>query len=51
MARRSKNFRDRNPVVIGAVSLSVIVALVLLAFNAGSLPIIGGGTIYRAQFS
>jgi virulence factor Mce-like protein len=38
-------------VIIGAVSLSVIAALVFLAFNAGSLPLIGGGTVYRAQFS
>jgi virulence factor Mce-like protein len=51
MARESKPFRDRNPVIIGAVSLTVIAALVLLAFNAQSLPLIGGGTIYRAQFS
>jgi virulence factor Mce-like protein len=51
MARESTPFRDRNPVIIGAVSLSVIVALVLLAFNAQSLPIIGGGTVYSAQFS
>ena len=51
MARRSRPFRDRNPVVIGAISLSVIAALVLLAFNAQSLPLIGGGTVYRAQFS
>jgi phospholipid/cholesterol/gamma-HCH transport system substrate-binding protein len=51
MARESKPFRDRNPVIIGAVSLSVIALLVLLAFNAQSLPIIGGGTVYKAQFS
>ena len=51
MARRSTNFRDRNPVIIGAVSLGVIAALVFLAFNAQSLPLIGGGTVYRAQFS
>ncbi|MGY1619076.1 MCE family protein [Geodermatophilus sp. SYSU D00691] len=51
MARRSKPFRDRNPVVIGAISLTVIAALVLLAFNAQSLPLIGGGTVYTAQFS
>jgi phospholipid/cholesterol/gamma-HCH transport system substrate-binding protein len=51
MARQSKNFRDRNPVTIGAVSLTVIAALVFLAFNAQSLPLIGGGTIYKAQFS
>ncbi|WP_448626825.1 MCE family protein [Geodermatophilus sp. URMC 64] len=51
MARRSRPFRDRNPVVIGALSLSVIAALVLLAFNVQSLPLIGGGTVYQAQFS
>jgi virulence factor Mce-like protein len=51
MARESKPFRDRNPAVIGGISLGVIVVLVLLAFNTASLPIIGGGTVYRAQFS
>jgi virulence factor Mce-like protein len=51
MARESKPFRDRNPVTIGAISLTVIFALVFLAFNAQSLPLIGGGTIYKAQFS
>jgi phospholipid/cholesterol/gamma-HCH transport system substrate-binding protein len=51
MARHPKPFRDRNPVVIGAVSLSLIALLVLLAFNAQSLPLIGGGTVYSAQFS
>ncbi|MCW2580533.1 MAG: ABC-type transport system involved, Virulence factor Mce family protein [Blastococcus sp.] len=51
MARESKNFRDRNPVTIGAISLTVIVMLVYLAFNAQSLPLIGGGTVYKVQFS
>jgi virulence factor Mce-like protein len=51
MARQSKPFRDRNPVTIGAISLSVIGLLVFLAFNAQSLPLIGGGTVYKAQFS
>ena len=51
MARESKPFRDRNPVIIGAISLSVIALLVFLAFNAQSLPFIGGGTVYQAQFS
>ena len=51
MARPSKPFRDRNPVTIGAISLAVIATLVFLAFNAQSLPLIGGGTVYRAQFS
>jgi virulence factor Mce-like protein len=51
MARESTPFRDRNPVTIGAVSLAVIAALVFLAFNAQNLPLIGGGTVYQAQFS
>ena len=51
MARRSTPFRDRNPVTIGAISLAVIAVLVFLAFNAQSLPIIGGGTVYQAYFS
>jgi phospholipid/cholesterol/gamma-HCH transport system substrate-binding protein len=51
MARQSKPFRDRNPVTIGSISLAVIAILVFLAFNAQSLPIIGGGTVYQAYFS
>ena len=51
MARQSKPFRDRNPVTIGAIGLAVIAVLVFLAFNAESLPIIGGGTVYQAYFS
>ena len=48
---RGVPFRDRNPVPIGAVGLLVIAALVLLAFNASSLPLIGGGTSYSAAFT
>lgn len=44
-------FRERNPVKIGAVSIAVIVAMLLAAFNAGSLPLIGGGDTYHANFS
>jgi phospholipid/cholesterol/gamma-HCH transport system substrate-binding protein len=51
MARESTPFRSRNPVTIGAISLAVIATLVFLAFNAQSLPLIGGGTVYKAQFS
>ena len=36
-------FRERNPVVVGAVSLAVIVAFILTAFRAEDLPVIGGG--------
>jgi phospholipid/cholesterol/gamma-HCH transport system substrate-binding protein len=44
-------FRERNPVAVGAASLAVILALILIAFKAGSLPIIGGGDVYYAAFS
>ena len=47
----STPFRERNPVVVGAVSLVVVLGLMLLAFNADKLPIIGGGDIYYAAFS
>ena len=39
----STPFRERNPVTIGAISLAVIAALMVVAFKAGDLPIIGGG--------
>ena len=44
-------FRERNPVKIGAVSIAVIVLVILAAFKADSLPIIGGGDTYSADFS
>jgi phospholipid/cholesterol/gamma-HCH transport system substrate-binding protein len=43
-------FRERNPVIIGAVSLAVIAALVMAAFRAEDLPLIGGGDTYYAAF-
>jgi phospholipid/cholesterol/gamma-HCH transport system substrate-binding protein len=45
------NFRDKNPVTIGAISLAVIAAMLVLAFKAGDLPVIGGGDTYHAHFS
>ena len=44
-------FRERNPVIIGAISLAVIAALILAAFRADSLPLIGGGDTYYAAFT
>lgn len=44
-------FRERNPVVIGFISIAVIVALLFTAFKAASLPIIGGGDVYYAAFT
>jgi len=43
-------FRERNPVKIGAVSLTVLLALMVMAFKADSLPLIGGGDTYYANF-
>src|SRR5688572_31068278 len=47
----STPFRQRNPVTIGAISLAVIAALILAAFRAQDLPLIGGGDTYYASFS
>ncbi|MER6716294.1 MCE family protein [Streptomyces sp. NPDC000877] len=47
----AKAFRDRNPVVIGAAGLTVLALLTFAAFNADSLPLIGGGARYSAAFS
>lgn len=44
-------FRERNPVVVGAISLAVIALLILGAFRAQDLPLIGGGDTYYAAFS
>jgi phospholipid/cholesterol/gamma-HCH transport system substrate-binding protein len=44
-------FRARNPVIIGAVSLAVITVMILGAFRAQDLPLIGGGDTYYASFS
>jgi phospholipid/cholesterol/gamma-HCH transport system substrate-binding protein len=44
-------FRERNPVVIGAVSIAVIALMILAAFRAQDLPLIGGGDTYYAAFS
>ncbi|TPQ19543.1 MCE family protein [Streptomyces sporangiiformans] len=40
-----------NPVVIGAVGLTTLALLAVAAFNADSLPLIGGGRTYSAAFS
>lgn len=47
----SKPFRERNPVVIGAISLAVIAAAILMAFRADDMPLIGGGDTYYAAFA
>ena len=46
-----KPFHERNPVIIGAASLAAIVLLLLAAFRAQDLPLIGGGDTYYASFA
>lgn len=45
-----KSFRERNLVTVGAVGLTVLGLAIYGGFNAGDLPLIGGGTSYAAQF-
>jgi len=47
----STPFRERNPVRIGALSIVALFAMILVAFKADSLPLIGGGDTYYASFS
>lgn len=43
-------FRERNPVVVGAVSIATLVLLLVAALRAQDLPLIGGGDTYYASF-
>ncbi len=45
-----KPFRERNPVIIGAASMTVLALLLVAAFRAQDLPLIGGGDTYYANF-
>lgn len=46
-----KPFRERNPVMVGAISLVVLAVLLVSALRADDLPIIGGGDTYHAMFT
>lgn len=46
-----KPFRERNPVVIGVIGIAVIALMMLAAFRADRLPIIGSGDTYHADFA
>ena len=46
-----KPFRERNQTMIGAVGIVVILVMMVAAFKADRLPIIGAGDIYHADFS
>jgi phospholipid/cholesterol/gamma-HCH transport system substrate-binding protein len=45
-----KPLRQRNPLVLGVIGLAVLAGLMLAAFHVDDLPLIGGGTTYRAAF-
>jgi phospholipid/cholesterol/gamma-HCH transport system substrate-binding protein len=49
--RIGKSFTSRNPTPIGAIGLVFLLLLLYGAFNAASLPLIGGGTTYSAYFT
>ncbi|MDR7087813.1 phospholipid/cholesterol/gamma-HCH transport system substrate-binding protein [Aeromicrobium panaciterrae] len=44
-------FRERNPVTIGIIGIAAIALMMLAAFRADRLPIIGSGDTYHAQFA
>ena len=46
-----KPFRERNPIIVGAVSLVAMAAVLVAALRADDLPIIGGGDTYHAMFT
>ena len=46
-----KPFRERNLVVIGLLGFTAIALLLLAAFRADRLPIIGAGDTYKASFA
>jgi phospholipid/cholesterol/gamma-HCH transport system substrate-binding protein len=49
--RMGRSFSSRNPLPIGAIGLVFLLVLVIAAFNASKLPLIGGGTSYSAYFT
>ena len=46
-----KSFKERNPLVLGAVGSVVLAAVLTATFNFQNLPIVGSGTMYEAEFS
>jgi phospholipid/cholesterol/gamma-HCH transport system substrate-binding protein len=49
--RMGRSFSSRNPTPIGAIGLVFLLVLLIAAFNASKLPLIGGGTEYSAYFT
>ncbi|GAA2598178.1 MCE family protein [Actinomadura fulvescens] len=48
---RLKPLRERNPIPIAVLGLVFLLAFGMVAYRADELPIIGGGTTYKAYFS
>ncbi|GAA2393276.1 MCE family protein [Streptomyces glaucosporus] len=48
---RPKPVKERDPVAVALVGLLLLALLTALAYNAGRLPLVGGGTAYSADFS
>jgi phospholipid/cholesterol/gamma-HCH transport system substrate-binding protein len=46
-----KPFRERNPIIVGAVCLVVLAMVMVAALRADDLPVIGGGDTYHAMFT
>jgi phospholipid/cholesterol/gamma-HCH transport system substrate-binding protein len=51
MSRFRRSFAERNKIAVAFLGTAALVAAFLVAFNAESLPIIGGGTVYTADFA
>src|SRR5690606_23981849 len=49
--RNMKPIRERNPVIVGAISLLIIAAMLFGASQASNLPFVGAGTKYAAEFT
>lgn len=49
--RIGRSFSSRNPTPIGAIGLVFLLVLLVAAFNASKLPLIGGGTEFSAYFA
>ncbi|GAB3280544.1 MCE family protein [Actinocorallia lasiicapitis] len=46
-----KPIRDRNPVIVAIVGLTLALLFGAVAYRANDLPVIGGGTTYVAEFT
>ena len=46
-----KPFREQNPVTVGVVGLTALGLMMLAAFRAQDMPLIGGGSTISAQFT